>query len=277
MSSTIILNLDSKDGTFGTDTTFTERQPGAIPHIVNHALIRPLQNVKKISLKSVELPITADNIRASNYTTNFTVTEFQNGLSISGADVIFTNTNYTDIASLLTDINAQLATQTFVCGTPVVLTYVLVDGLYKVVATCANATGITTFRVLRSATINTKFRMTDILGFTGQEVQVGTSITATYGVNLNYDNYYNLSIYSNQLNFSSTNNTGVPATFKIPINAVNGTILFWNDFAGFRQARTVGSIGTLNNLTVEITDKWGYHLPCLAQFSLTLELECDSF
>lgn len=275
MSTSILLNLDSKDGTFIADSTFTALQAGANPHIVNHTLIRPLQNVSKISLKSVELPITADNCRASNNTLRFAVRQVTGGTG--SASVTLTNANYTSITDLLTAMNAQFASQPLPCGSPVVMTYGLVNGLYKVSATCANSTGAYTIGVLRSTTIETQFRLTDVLGFTGQETAANLSVSATFGVNLNYDNYYNLLIYSNSLNFSSVNNTAVASTFKIPINAIKGTILFWNDQSGFKQSRDVGWLGVLNNLTVQITDKWGYDLPCLAQFSLTLELECDSF
>ena len=79
MSSTVLLNLDSKDCTFSNVAEFSTQISGVNPHITTHALVRPLANVQRISLKSAELPITADNVRACNYTDTLGLFQFDNG------------------------------------------------------------------------------------------------------------------------------------------------------------------------------------------------------
>ena len=73
----------------------------------NFNLSNPLRKVEKIYLKSVELPIGFTNVR-----TNFNsfVVSFSNasGSSYTNTTITLTNNNYTDIASLLSDINTLL-------------------------------------------------------------------------------------------------------------------------------------------------------------------------
>ena len=111
-----------------------------------------------------------------------------------------TPSNYTSITTLLADINTQLAALTPRNGSNVVLSYELVNNnIYKVRATWAGATGNWTFKMVYNPSLY-MYRMGEVLlGFTVDQVSSGTTLTARNAPNLNPDNYYNLSIYSNQL------------------------------------------------------------------------------
>ena len=72
-------------------------------------LSNPLRNVQRIYLKSIEMPISFNNIRASNSTNLFVITIHGNGFT-TRRPVLINEFNCTTITSLLTAINEQLST-----------------------------------------------------------------------------------------------------------------------------------------------------------------------
>jgi hypothetical protein len=291
-SNTVLMNLDSKDGTpvLPADWPYAASVTPYYPHVVSHTLIRPLKGVKTIRLKSLELPITSDNVRFQNQSTRLGLVIYASGVEVQTVVAALTTTTYTSIATLVADLNASIVAQglSMLGGSAVpVVSYVSsatggASGIPKIIITWAGATGIYTFKVITNGTLYNMGKI--LLGFNGTEtVNAGnasypTSLISSFSPTLNPDNYYNVQVYSNQMNLSSVNNSSTSATFKLPISATKGVIMFWNDLMGFEQTRDVeGGVAILNSLTVRITDRWGYDLMQQADFSVTLQIECESF
>lgn len=270
----VLLSLDSKDGVFSpVEADFAIQLPGIKMHSCSHTLTRPIKNVSAISLKSVELPITSDNVRTVNYSYALWMQTFNGGDVWQPVVAVMEPGNYTTAASLVAALNTAFTNLNMISGFKPTASYNLIgNNIYKIVISWAPLANVGSY--LRVSGGPTRRAALSLLGFTGDEVAVGTTVTATYGINLNPDYYYNVSIYNNQIGFTSVSNTSV-GTFKVPINVTKGTIQFWTDETSFKQRREVegSASATMNDLTVRITDRWNFDIPYLTEYSLTLEIE----
>ncbi len=141
-------------------------------------LFNPLRNIKNIYLKSLEMPITFDNIRSDNTSNVISLKVNNNVINAS-----LSTKNYTNINTLLSDINAALVASN--------ITFTIVDGIVSI-----------NFPIIATIKIENSVLMNYVLGFPKDATYTSTNkVTATNNYNLNYDNY--LSLY---LDIPSSNN-----------------------------------------------------------------------
>ena len=114
-----------------------------------------------------------------------------------------------------------------------------------------------------------------ILGFNTGTYNTST-ITTTNFYCLNVDNYINL--YITNLNCGSdTNANGRLLTFKIPLNAVNGQIIYLGESNTFIQTISITDPNfVLSSLNIMILDRFGFPINGgNANYSFTLGISYD--
>lgn len=219
-------------------------------------------NIKRVHLKSVELPYGFTNIR----TGSTDILQFiLNGTSYS---VSLNEKNYTNISNLLTDINAACLSKV----TNIILTFGLTSSLInpnRLIITFSGSILTNSFSIID--TNLSKY----ILGFrSSTDTLVGYQYSASYSnYNLNFDNYINM--YIPTFNCMSANQGGLFSTFKIPLNSATGQIYYYFDNNSFHQHVDITNEKMiLSNMIVIFYDKFGNNLnPNGLDVSFTLLLE----
>jgi len=213
----------------------------------NFNLSNPLRKVEKIYLKSVELPIGFTNVRTSF---NSFVVSFSNasGNSYTNTTITLSNKNYTDIASLLTDINTLLTSRninlSFELNSNNLVQIVKTGTIYRYFFTTSNLLNI-------------------ILGFTSSTAlsainTTGTTLTAIRQPNLNFDNYISLFIKNIPHNSSSSNQL---ISFKIPLNGSGNIVYFNSENISFSQYITITDQNlVVDKLQIVVYDRFGNQL-----------------
>ena len=193
------LHFDSVNGNYTDD-------PFNVSFVIQSGCIK---NIKRLYLKSVEIPVGFYNVRSA----------IQSTFSINGAYFTIDVGNYSDINALLTTIN-----------------YYTEPFGYSFSLNIQNNDQINSDNV-STILLDSSFLLTTMLGFKpGQYVEVpfnGVGITAAGPYNLNYDNYLNMYI-GNVPNPGIQANTSL-CTFKIPLNASNGVVYYLSENTGFSQ------------------------------------------
>jgi hypothetical protein len=218
----------------------------------------PIKNIQKIALKSIELPIQFYNIRSNNgsniFSFIFTYAAFNNITVIN----TLTEQNYNNISTLINDINSLITTNItsytgFTCS-------VSLNTSNKIVIT-TNATAFT---------INNTILNYNILGFTIYSVLNTGSVIGTNPYNLNVDNY--ILIHITNLNCMSENASYKLSTFKIPLNAVNNSIVFVSENNSYKQQQIIqDKYLILDRINIIIYDRFGYPINGNGgDFSMTL-------
>jgi hypothetical protein len=213
----------------------------------NFNLSNPLRKVEKIYLKSVELPIGFTNVR-TNFNSFVITISNASGNNYTSSTITLTNTNYTDIASLLTDINTLLASRS------INLSFEL------------NSSNLV--QIVKTGTINRYFFTTSnllniILGFTSSTAlsainTTGTTLTAIRQPNLNFDNYISLFIKNIPHNSSSSNQL---ISFKIPLNGSGNIVYFNSENISFSQYITITDQNlVVDKLQIVVYDRFGNQL-----------------
>lgn len=225
----------------------------------------PITRVKRVSLKSAEIPLGFNTCRNENKSI-FMYLQFTYGAYTNQqVRITIPENTYTSTTSLINAINSSLTTQLALYG-GVYITFSL--NLFSILKGTTNATAISFYQ----DSILTK----NIMGYSDSIQLVGGNFTAASVMNLSPDNYLN--IYLTNLGQCS-NASGTVGTFKIPLPLVasvnSAQILFYNENTSFEQSVEItdGNF-TLSNLTVIITDRWGY--PIIGRnthFSFTLMVE----
>lgn len=268
MSNIQYINFDSLNGsTYNTSNqnnsyTFNISYASLSPNAFNATfqLQNPLHNISKIHLKSIELPIGWNNVRASSKLNIIGVAascdlsgNYSNVFSISLADK-----TYTSVSTLIADINSS-----FLALYPTInIIFSLVNGYISVSSTSS----IFTTKLYVVPT-----NLAYVLGFRKLlDVQTTGLTTASCVYNLNVDNYINLYI-SNISSTHSNNANGVLCHFKIITNAVNGVVYYASENNSYSQSINVNYWIPINNLCVSITDRFGYSInSCGLDYSFTL-------
>ena len=202
----------------------------------------PLRRIKRIYLKSVELPINFNNIRTNFNTVEITV----KGVSTTSYNLTIPSAYYTNINDILTVLNNQiklrLAQQTF--------TYPQFSLNSNNTITCSVPTSILTFSLTPSNVVS------QILGFTNANNIIFTSsITSSRIFNLNYDNYLN--IYFPNIPHKTNGFSNQLMSFKIPLNATNGSIYYTAENISFSQFIEITDENfILNNLKIQVYDQF---------------------
>ena len=252
-----IIHFDSIDGVQQYDTTFN------LYHCykTNIALTSAVKKIKSIELLSVELPLQFFNIRNSNLSDTlkfkFSYSTYTN-ISIS---CVIKNQSYTAIATLLSTINTAVATLISSYG----LTFTLSLSSNSIILT-TNAT---------SLTFTSGILVNNILGLSSTDVLSSNQISFSNNYNLNPDNF--ISLYISNLPISSNHASGRNNTFKIPLNATSGQIVFFHSFSGFIQPRTINDDNfVLEKLNIIMYDRFGYPINGGGgDFSFTLKILHD--
>lgn len=268
------INLDSKDSTYSTTQTYNS-YVFDITSLVNApnsyncewSLRIPIEKVKRIWLKSIELPLNFGTIRSSNGSNTITVTTTATGLGGSTYTISLYDKIYTSISTLLSDINSAFAT-----AYPAVnIVFALIsNGLpnngFVQISTSSSAIFTSGIYIQPGILANT------ILGF--DKIFDGT-INIRYAKNsylLNPDNYINL--YLPNLSSGDMNINGVPSSFKIPLVSTTNTVLFTSSNIAFDQYITVSNVNVINKVQAVITDRWGFNINSRGlDYSMTLAFE----
>jgi len=252
-----LLHLDSIDGFQNYDTILKKYHCYNTNILIN----KPISNIKEISLKSIEMPLFFNNIRTSNNSNVFSF-KFDYGLYYNiPMTITIPEANYTSITSLIDTLNVSLSNELTYEGLSIIL-YTVGDYNISLQHNCP------------SFTINKSILANNILGF-----ETGTytaPITTTNFYCLNIDNY--LTIYITNLNSGSdTNANGRLLTFKIPLNAVNGQILYLGESNTFIQTISITDpYFVLSSLNIMILDRSGYPINGgNANYSFTLGITYD--
>ena len=252
-----IINFDSLNGavyntsnqfnTYNFNTSYLNLSPNAFN--ANFQLQTPIRNIKRIYLKSIEIPLGFNNIRSSSKTnviavaTTYDGTTFSNIYSISLPDK-----TYASISVLIADINS-----TFLSLYPSVnIVFSVVNGYITVTST---SSAIFTNNIYIVPT-----NLSYMLGYRNGLNVLSTRInTAATVYMLNVDNYINMYI-TNLSAQASHNQNGVLCHFKIITNATSGVVYYSSENNSYIQSIEVNSSIPIQSINVVMTDRWGYSL-----------------
>ena len=211
-------------------------------------LFNPLRNIKNIYLKSLEMPITFDNIRSDNTSNVISLKVNNNVINAS-----LSTKNYTNINTLLSDINAALVASN--------ITFTIVDGIVSI-----------NFPIIATIKIENSVLMNYVLGFPKDATYTSTNkVTATNNYNLNYDNY--LSLY---LDIPSSNNasSNKKISFKIPLNALGNMVFYLGDNSTFSQSIKMSDPNfVLAQFQITVYDRFGYTISQCLDYTFTLGID----
>ena len=212
-------------------------------------LADPLRRIKRIYLKSVELPINFYNVR--NNFNSFTIMMYKSSTptAFKSFTITIPNGNYKSIADIFNPLNGQMYD---IVWTGTDLTYA--DWPYFSLNADNTITLANTSSNLRFYLQSSNF-ITQILGFTNLSTSYVNTITSARIYNLNYDNY--LSIYCPNIPHKSAGANGQLMTFKIPVNASNGSIYYIADNISYSHYIEITDESfILNNLQIQVYDQF---------------------
>ena len=225
----------------------------------NFVLMQKYTNIKKIYLKTAEIPVGFPNVRSSN---NSNVLSFV--LNSVSYNATITQQNYTSITALITALNASILTAITSSGFTFVLS---VSSSNNLIIT---STGAFSNYSIRQNTLS------NILGLSSAINQTSGTYTSPFIYNLAYDTYIQMSFYNVPSIFSTLGN--VPSALKIPLNTNAYNILFYTtDRAQYDQALTVSDTNfILSNMRIIMYDRFGFPINNgNLEYSFTLAIEYE--
>jgi len=226
-----ILHFDTADS----NSTFTTWYP----YDTTFKLNTTFKNIKKITLKSLEMPIVFNNVRDN---TSDTLSLYVGATSYY---IQLATKNYTTITDLITDINNALALKGSSVDRPV---FSVVNN--KVRITVPTPSVIKVFDSLLT---------TQLLGFPkgyySWDRGSVSYIQGSYSYNLNYDNFVALYLNIPSTNTSSGNHL---ISYKIPLNAVSGMVFYLGQNNSFEQSINLSDQNfVLSNFRIQVFDRFG--------------------
>ena len=231
-------------------------QPTNDPFDAKYYLSTPISNASRIYLRSIEMPCNFANIRSSGTLNKIMITtNLNNTYTVSIAQ-----SNYLTIDSLISALN-----NAFVGVIPSTVVTFAYSGTR--VSVSAVSSTITSFSLVD--TTLSKY----VLGFRNN-VYSGLVANATVDFLLNVDNY--VVMYLRNVPCDNTSNNGrINCSFKIPMNAVSGMILFNAEGSTLTQfIRVMDSNNYLSYLHVQIYDRFDeLILVNNADYSFTLGIQ----
>jgi hypothetical protein len=262
-----IINLDTLNGKQNSDVKL-----GGILHCYNVEIpvLNPVRGCHSIELKSIEFPIQFYNIRASNGSNSFSVKFTYGTLSNYTFSVTIPEAKYTKATTLITALNTAITNALNALSNPP--TYASPPTLSVSVAPTGK---ITIWTNATTMTIIPTILTSNILGFKNTDVLSSGTIISSNPYNLNIDHYVNL--YIDNLNLQSENSSGLPSTFKLPLNATQGTVMYFNEGLGFIQERQINDkYLVINRINVIIYDRFGFPINGNGgDYSFSLQFNCD--
>jgi hypothetical protein len=249
-------NTSNQNQTYSLSSSSISTAPNAYNITVPLSFTR--SNVKKISLKNIEMPIGFPTIRATSNLHIFTVAS--DAAYSTSYTIVLSDKNYTQIATLIADINTAF-TSTYPTAA---LTLAL------------NANGNIQISTTNSALFTSNIyvkpsNLAYLLGYrSAYDVLTTRQTVAAASFRLSLDDYVN--IYFPQFSSRAQNTNGTVCSFKIPLNTVNGVVYYRADTNP--PFINVAQNFHFNSITILISDKWGYSLNSYGHdLSLSIELE----
>ena len=243
------------------------------PYEVQFTLPAQIRNVRRVALKSAEIPISFGQTRGgpsgSQSSGYFAV-------KINGTqyEFIMSSRTYSSISSFISDFqddwDAFVGTPSGKGGTLSVITETGATGnQYFLLLTFSTSTTVSFIDTPLSRTV---------MGFKSSlDSGTNTTFEARGRFNLNADNF--LSMYIPNIPNSSNSVSSKPCTFKIPLDAGYSTVCYYSDMgSGFEQWIDIPASYNyaMSQLTVCIYDRWGYQLnPWGGDYTISLAVEYD--
>jgi hypothetical protein len=242
------------------------------PYEVQFTLPAQIRNVRRVALKSAEVPVSFGQTRGAVVQSSCAG---YYAVKINGTRYEFTMSSrtYSSITSFITDFQTEwdafVGTPSGKGGTLSVITEVGASGNQHFL--------LFTFPTSTTVEFVDGVLSRSIMGFKSSiDSATGTGIGASGRFNLNADNF--LAMYIKDIPNSSTSVSSKPCTFKIPLNAGYGNVCYYSDGAGFAQWVDVPAHYNYNmdRLTVSIYDRWGYQInPWGGDYTFTLAIDYD--
>lgn len=256
---TQLLHFDSLYATYLTDSNSSTGNTST-PYRAQYFMNQSFRRLKRVYLKSVEIPVGFSNVRTGS---TATLTMLINGTSYS---VVLAEKNYTAVATLVSDLN--VACLSLVSG--VTITFGLTSSTSTPSRLQITLTGVSSFSIVD--TNLSKY----ILGFRAARDSLvsGLYAASSSNYNLNIDNYILLHIPS--LNGMNASMMGpLQSTFKVPLNSVTNQVYYYFENSSFKQYVDISDPNlVLSNLVVYVVDRFGNSLsPNGLDYSFTLGLE----
>lgn len=210
------------------------------PYKAQFPMNQSFTKIKRVFLKSLELPVGFVNVRKGSTDT------LQFVLNTVSYKVTLVEKNYTTVAALMTDLTTALV------------------GIVPNVILTFSAVGSRIWITFSGSTVTSTFAIVDtnlskyVLGFrNGKDALVSSVYKAsTSNYNLNFDNYILMSIPS--LNAVNACMNGQNCTFKIPLNCITSQVYYYFENSSFQQFVEINDVNLLiSNLTVILYDKFG--------------------
>ena len=230
--------------------------------------IDPLQHVKKIHLKSIEIPICLNNIRSPYSTFYYTINNISYNFSLP-------DKTYISIYSLLIDLNAAI-----ILNIQPKLQLNEIAPIFSLSTTELNKIIMTIVTNTSTMTFNYDGLMSFYLGYNSNVKIVTTTLllqkTNVYNFaipyNLSFDTYYNL-IFNN-INTETKNNNNSQSDFKLQINSLSNSIFFYNSLSSFEQSvNIIDKNLTISKLDIIICDRFNNIVTGYLDWSMTLLFE----
>jgi hypothetical protein len=227
---------------------------------VNFKLSNTFKRIRKINLASLEMPISFTNIRNEN-TSNVL------NLIVGSVpyNITLRNTNYTSITTLITDINALLASTGTVATRPV-----LSIGYRTSNNNCIQISipSPNTIQLFDSVLANNIFGFPKNV-YNRMSAPV-SNILGTYSYNLSYDNF--IALYLN-IPSTCTSSGNHLISYKIPLNAISGMVYYLGQNNTFEQSIVISDQSfVLNDFRIQVFDRFGYPIIQATDYTFSLSL-----
>ena len=229
-----------------------------------------LRNITKITLKSIEIPISNNNIR-SQYST----------ISIKYNNAFFYYTlpskTYNDISLFLSDLNTLISPmQTSMAIGEICPVFSLSSTQLNKLVVKSTLLSSSSLYIYSSGLVSYYLGGIGLIADTKTLVS-GLLYLNTFNLlnvyNLCFDTYYNM-IISN-LDNQTSNNNNYPCHFKLIINSINNSIYFSGESNSYIQYLELHN-KTLSSINIEIRDRYNNRIYNALDYSFTLEFEFNN-
>jgi len=222
-----------------------------------------IKNVKKITLKSVEMPITLPTVRQQNSSDNIKFTFSYGSFNNISISVNLPLSENTTISSLLTDINTSISSAlSSYAGVSIVFSSVsaYLGNICSITYNCSSFTLEKTPLIIY------------ILGFTNRYTSTNSPLQSTAPISLyGIDNI----IYITFPNIPNSNINSKFNGFKLPITNKTNDIIYYNDSTEHQSISLNNSNFTLDKLNILVLDRLGCQLTGYQNFTMSLIIEYD--
>ena len=257
-------NTSNQFNSYNFNTNYLSTSPNAFNSTFQ--LASPLRNIRKISLKSIEIPIGFNNVRATSRSNIVGVASGYNTVSKTYSNIYsvsLPDKTYSSIEILIADINNAFAAL-----------YPSVNIVFSVVNGYVNVTSTST-SIFTNYLYMVPTNLTYMLGYRANYDVYSLRRTEAPAVYLlNIDNYINMTITNLSATGINSNANGVSSHFKIITNTINGVVYYVAENNSFEQSITINPSYPITNISVILTDRFGYSLNSSGlDYSFTLEFE----